>query len=405
VYVAVLGVAMIIALIAMASLHLSRAEIDVLTGANQISHAELLSQSAVEFAIARILADSSWRSAYTSGVEEPSSWLSLGSGSIKFVLSDADGNLADDTRDIVTVRGIGRVGEATQATTVKLEPATSALTCLAVALHAGGNITISGSATVTTDRIVSSNGNINVSAGLIEGDAWAAGTISGAVNGTPTQSGAARSMPSSQELWAYYLANGTVISIASIPSQTIDGVVLSAANNPYGAENPRGIYIIDTQGQSLRVRDSRIEATLVVISPAAATEIKGCVNWAPPAANFPALLVEGDVTFDWSGGSPLVESTESVNFNPTGTPYESVADSDQTDSYPGIIKGLVYATGNISVTDPCVMQGGLYAGGAASVSDLLTIAYGGSPAAFPPPGFSNGTTMRVIPRTWQRVAQ
>lgn len=403
VYVAVLGVAMIISLVAMASMHLARNETDVVTGAEQIAHAELLAQSAVEFGIARLHFYPDWRTDFNSGDTYPSSgYINLGSGGIKVVLVDADGNLNDDHRDIVTVRGIGRVGEATQAASVQLEPAANPRTCLAVGMHAGGNLTVTGTTTVTTDRTVSSNGNISVTGGLIEGSAYAVGTITGTVTGTKTSSAAARGMPSDAEMWTYYLANGTYISIASIPSQTIDNVVLSAANNPYGAENPQGIYIIDTEGQPLRIRDSRIEATLVVISPAVTTEVTGYINWAPPGPNFPALLVDGNLTMNWSGGSSLDEAAEGVNFNPAGTPYETVADADQTDSYPGVIKGLVYCDGTLSVTNPCVMQGVLVSSGAASVSSTLTIAYSGVPAAFPPPGFASGSTMRVIPRTWKR---
>lgn len=407
VYVAVLGVALIVSLIAMSALHLSRAETDVLTGAQQMAQAEMLSQSAVDLALARMMADASWRSNYQSGaLEPPSEWISLGAGGMKFAFVDADGNLQDDARDIVTVRGIGRLGEATQVTEVQAEPATAACGCLGVSMHIGGYVIVSG-ATVTVDRTLSTNSSIAVSNGTIEGDAWAVNSITGTgtVTGTTTQNGGARGLPNEDDLWAYYLANGTKIDIASIPSQTIDKVVLSAANNPYGAENPQGIYIIDTQGQTLRIRDSRIVATLVIISPTAPTEVESFINWTSPATNFPALLVHGNLTMEWSGGSSLVESAAGVNFNPAGAPYENVADADQTDSYPGLIKGVVYCRGNLSVTSPCVVQGVLVATGMASVNAALTVAYNGAPATFPPPGFATSSVMRVIPRTWKRVAQ
>jgi hypothetical protein len=405
IYIAVLGVGLIVSLIAMASLHLGRLETDVLTGAGHIAHAELLSHSAVEFALARINASATWRTDHVNNPAEPTSWMSMGSGFIKYKLVDADGSLTDDSRDTVTLRGFGMAGEAIQATSVELEPASTALGCLEVAMHIGGNVTVSGSTTVTVDRTVSSNSNINVSSGAIQGDAWAVGTISGSVSGTSTPLSASRTMPNSAEMWKYYLANGTYINIASIPSQTIDRVVLSAASNPYGAENPQGIYIINTGGQTLRIRDSRIEATLVVISPGATTEVEGCINWAPAGVNFPALLVDGNLAMEWSGGGSLVESAAGVNFNPAGTPYDTPAnfDADTTDSYPGIIKGVVFCSGNLSVTSACVMQGSLVAAGTASVSAPVTIAYDGRPAAYPPPGFASGATMRVIPRSWTRT--
>jgi hypothetical protein len=405
IYVAVLGVALIIALVSMASLHLSRAEIEVLTGAEQTAAAELLAQSAVEFAVAYINGDPNWRSNNPSGYDLPTgSWVPFGAGGVKFVLSDPDGNLNDDSRDAVTVRGMGRVGEAVQVVTATLEPTTGPLNSLSRAMVALGNVTLTG-ATITTDRTVCSNGSISVTTGLIEGDAQAGGTISGTVSGTSTPGSGGFSLPNDEELWHYYLANGTRISIASIPSQTIDRVVLSANSNPYGVKNPQGIYIIDTGGQTLHIRDSRIVGTLVVISPAAATEVESLINWTSPGPNFPALLVNGSLKLEWSGGSSLVESTAGVNFNPVGTPYETLEDADQADSYPGIIRGLVYCSGDLTVTSPAVMKGVLLAAGTANVSSALTIAYDARPNAFPPPGFALASPMRVIPRTWKRVAQ
>ena len=406
VYVAVLGVALIIALAAMTSLHLSRTETEVLTGADQIARAELLSQSAVELAIAHMEYNPEWRDDFDSGVDFPNSTgLSFNSGYFKISLIDADGDLNNDSRDFVVVRGVGRYGEATHVTTVEVEPTSTALTCLAVALHADGQVAVNG-ANVTTDRMVSSNSNISVSSGAIVGDAWAVGSISGTVTGTKySSSSPARWMPNSSAVWEYYLNNGTTINMASIPSQTIERTVLSAASNPYGATNPQGIYIIVTGGQTLHIRNARIKATLVVISPAAAVEIESQIHWEPPSKNFPALLVDGSLTMEWLGGTNLSESLVGANFNPAGTPYENVADSDQSDVYPGVIKGLVYCADNLGVTNPCVVQGQIIVEGAASITSPLTIAYGGVPAAFPPPGFAYGSVMRVIPRTWRRTAE
>jgi hypothetical protein len=401
-----MGVALILAIVTMASIHLARNEVAVLAGSENRLRAELLSQSAIEFAIGRIKADTNWRTNFTSGTEVPNgSWTSLGTGNVKFVLADADGNLADDDGDVVTLRGIGRQGDATQVTTVELEPSTTALDCLVACLHTGGILTLNGG-TTTVDHSLSANANILVASGSVNGDAWSTGAIAGTVSGTRLQTQApARKMPDTTTMWDYYLANGTVIPIASIPSQTITGVVLSSASNPYGSTNPQGIYIINTGGQTLHIRNSRIVGTLVVISPAAVTQVESLINWSPQASNYPALLVQGDLSMQWSGGSPLVESTASVNFNPTGTPFDGVADSDMTDSYPGIIKGLVYCSGNLSVTSACVMQGCLVAGGTGTVSSTLTIGYGAGPSTYPPPGFGRGAVMRVVPRTWTRVPQ
>jgi hypothetical protein len=414
IYVAVLGVAIIVALIGLTTLHLSRTELDVLLGVDHMARAELLAQSAVELAIERIDADSNWRTTFTSGAEvPPDSWTTLGTGgSFKFVLVDNDGSLADNSADPLTIRGIGRYGDATQVTTVDLEPSGDALDCLDASLHVGGNLVFTGGST-STDQMVSSNSSITVSSGTVNGNAWAVGTITGSI--TPGLPGSgqspARAMPEAASLttgvWRYYLANGTRISMSAIPSGVIDRVVISSASNPYGVTNPQGIYVIDCQNQQLHIRDSRIQATLVVINQSAATVIENTIHWEPPAANFPALMVQGDLTMAWSGGTPLDESTANVNFNPAGTPYASETDydNDKLDSYPGVIMGLVFASGNFSASTACVLDGAVVAGGTGAIGANLTMTYDNTPANFPPPGFGRDDPMRVIPATWQRVAR
>ncbi len=412
VYVAVLGTAMIISLIALASIHLSRVEVDVLSGAEQMAHAELLAQSAVELAMCRINANSAWRTTYASGVENPSSgWTAVGAGGVRFTLVDADGNLADDARDSVTIRGIGHLGEATHVATVTAQPTADALDCLDVALHSGGAVTNSSS--ILGGHVVSANAAI--SGGTIDGDAWSTAGVSSTVSGVKNvNSTPARQMPDTTTVWDYYLNNGTRIAVADLPgdpTNLIDDCVISPGSNPFGSgeTNSQGIYIIDCQGQGLRISDSRINATLVILNPGSTVEITGQINWNPPAANFPAMLVQGNLQMNWSGGADLEEfdwilvvKWPRTNFNPVGSPYEGLTDSDALDSYPGVINGLVYATGNLVISSACNVNGVVVVGGATTVSAATTLTYSQTPAIAPPPGFAAGNVLRIIPRTWRR---
>lgn len=413
VYVAVLGVAMIVALIALAAIHLGRVETDVLAGAEQVNYAELLAQSAVELALTRINADANWRTTYASGVENPSAtWMTLGNGGIRFALIDADGNLADDPNDFVTLRGIGRYGEAVQVASVALQPGGAALNCLDVVLHSGGQVTVAGA--LSCGHVVSSNGNINVPSGNIDGDAWATGTISGSVSGVKNPNMTpAREMPDPTTVWDYYRANGTRIDVDDIPGRRIDDKVISPGSNPYGSEvNAQGIYIIDCEGHELIIANSRINATLVIINPGATIEIDGKINWSPPAANFPALMVQGDLEMKWDGGSDLEEfdwlllvKVPRTNFNPPGSPYQGVTDSTAFDSYPGVINGLVYVSGNLLISSACQLNGVVVVGGTTSVNATTNLTYDATSSVNPPPGFARGNVMRVIPRTWKRAAR
>jgi hypothetical protein len=413
VYVAVLGVSMIVALIGLAALHLGRVETDVLSGAEQINYAELMAQSAVELALTRINADANWRTTYASGVENPSAtWTTLGLGGVRFALVDADGNLADDANDSVTLRGIGRYGEAVQVASVALQPGGAALNCLDVAIHSGG--AFGYSANVSCAHVVSSNTLIASSGGAIDGDAWSTGSISGSVSGVKNQNmSTAREMPDPTTVWDYYLANGTRIDVDDIPGRHIDDKVISAGSNPFGSEtNSQGIYIIDCEGHELIISNSRINATLVIINPGDTIEIDGKINWSPPSPNFPALMVQGDLEMKWDGGSDLQEfdvllvlPIARTNFNPAGSPYEGIADNDALDSYPGVINGLIYVSGNLLISRNCQLNGVVVVGGAAGVTATANITFDATCSVNPPPGFARGNVMRVIPRTWKRAAR
>ena len=52
----------------------------------------------------------------------------------------------------------------------------------------------------------------------------------------------------------------------------------------------------------------------------------------------------------------LSEATQGTNSNPPRTPYERVNNTDTLDSYPSLMKGLVYVSGDVDVsrTTPCL---------------------------------------------------
>ena len=404
-YVAVMGVAMIIALVAMASLHLSRNEVVVLSGVQQSMHAEQLARSAVEFAIGRIKADANWRTTFTSGAEvPPSSWTSLGSGSIKFVLVDDDGNLNNDSRDGVTIRGIGKSGDAIQVATARMLPTVTPQNCLNVALQVRGDLNHSGN-NITCSQMVSSNSDINGGGGSnLFGDGWAVGDINGSCSGTKYKfQTPARTMPDSNA-WDYYLANGTRIDIDNIPGSKVEYTVLSASRNPYGEENPQGIYIIDCEGGSVTFSNCRICATVVVINQGSSVFLDNAICWDPPALNYPSLMTEGGAWMGNNGGSALNESL-GVNFNPPSAPYGGFSDSDQNDSYPGMMTGLVYVGGNLVLWNGSVMKGVLIVEGSASFFSWTNFTYDSVHALNPPPGFAQGNVMRLVPRSFKRVSQ
>jgi hypothetical protein len=420
VYVAVLGVGMIVCMVGVAALHVERANLRAGAGRERSALAQLAANSAVELALARIKGDANWRTTFTHGQEVPAaSWTPMGANaSFKFVLSDPDLSLSNDVKDAVTVKGIGTAGDATFVTTAVIEPGRPGVDCLDFAMHAGGRIDVGNASTLTSNQPVSSNSQIVVNPGIltillasrIDGDAWCTGSISGIVTGTEYENQSTpREMPdaglATPNLFSYYASVGTFIDINSIPSQRIDKAVLSAKSNPYGAVNPQGIYLIYCNGQTLKIRDSRIQATLVLISPGVTPQLEKSLYWEPAAPNYPALMVVGDLNMNWDGGVVLSETILLTNFNPVGTPYLTSQDADTLDVYPGVIKGLVYVSGDLTITKTCVLEGNVVAAGTIDSSANVNLTYNAAARDYPPPGFGKGPEMRIVPGSWRRTVR
>jgi hypothetical protein len=215
-------------------------------------------------------------------------------------------------------------------------------------------------------------------------------------------------MPGS-DVFDYYVNMGTLIDIELLDqggTYELKEVVLSPQSNPYGSPNPEGIYVIDCKGLTLQVKDLRVFGTLVLLNPAIDSNIQSKVNFEPAVPNFPSLLVSGGIEFKYNSGSPLLEAPLGVNFNPIGTPYQGSQDSDTSDNYPSIIKGLVYVSGQFNLAnDPfgSAVDGVVVCGSIAANSDF-TLTYRPTFLNYPPPGFAAGSTMTIAPGSWVRAA-
>src|SRR5687767_2842307 len=164
VYVAVIGVAMIVSMIGLATLHFERVRLRVTAGRDALSLAQMAANSGVELAFARIKADATWRTTYVNNQDVPASgWTSLGStATFKYSLVDPDGSLSDNDNDSVKIRAVGVSGDATCVASVLAEPGRPGPTCLDVPLHAGGRVRVDNDSTLSTNSAVSSNDFIQV---------------------------------------------------------------------------------------------------------------------------------------------------------------------------------------------------------------------------------------------------
>ena len=206
-----------------------------------------------------------------------------------------------------------------------------------------------------------------------------------------------------------------VFRIDNAPSgwRTIHRQLLSPTSNPFGAGTPnaQGIYVIDCQGEKLSIKDSRISGTLVLLQPNSDTTVHGSIHWGPvivdpdpSVTNLPALLTDSEIKLEFDS-TDLDEGQVNVNFNPAGTPYEGLSNSDKLEVYPSLMKGVIYSSKKIKLDNSPTILGVLVGHEDIEVrgSDLNVIY---DPVYFennPPPGFGAQPLFKVVPGSFQQV--
>ena len=414
IYVAVLGVALIVGALGAAAIHVARIELHKAVTADEMARARLAAQSGTEYAISVINSNADWRNDYASGV--PTTLADArntltGTGVFSFTFTDSgDGDLADEEQDSATLRSIGTAGGATSVVEVLLMPAGPGLDCLSSSLHSQGVLTVKSGTTLTTNQRVSANSNISATGGTIEGGAASTGIITGTVTVQPSSMNVSPpwEMPDPDEVFEFYKVNGTWIPVDSLSGgDSIREVLLSPSSNPFSGETnyPQGIYVVDCQGRNITLRECRIVGTLVLLNAGSGTNIKDSILMEPAIPNFPALMIEGPLEMDWSYLRNVDENDLAINLNPLGLPINGIVDAVLGGSWPGGISGLVYLTGNLHVKNQTAkVNGVVVVGGTVNAESRLSLTYNSTFYNTPPLGFAAGPEMQIVPGTWQRVA-
>lgn len=400
IYVAVLGVALIVGAVSATAIHLARTELHQAVTADEIARARLAAQSGIEYAIAVINSNDNWRSDYTNGNLTTAGSLAP-TGEFSFTLTDSDHDLNDDVNDAVTLRSVGTVGVTPTVCVMEvlLQPADMGLNCLESSLHSGGSVSLDFNSEAYR---ISSNENITINGGktlTVEKDAWAVGTITGSVNPSSARlsiQSPPREMPDPDDVFEYYKTNGTWIPISALGANTLERIVLSPATNPYTSEtNPQGIYVIDCQNMNITLRECRILGTLVLLNAGTGTIIENKISMEAAISNFPVLMVQGSLAMNWNGSTPVYRSSL-VNGS---------ADGEVTPSWPGGIRGLVYMTDALGVQHQAAkVEGVVVTGGMANINYYMVLEFDTTFFNNPPPGFASGNNMKIVPGSWKRVA-
>ena len=198
------------------------------------------------------------------------------------------------------------------------------------------------------------------------------------------------------------LYKGMATTIAS--PGTMDEVVLSPGSNPYGVSNADGVYYMNTGGADLTIKTSRIHGTLVVDCGGGRVIIKERALLHNYRADYPVLIVNGDVEIDLTSASAsLDEDDENANFNPPGSPYEGVSDWDQLDVYPSEVRGIVHVKGNLRMKQSSKVIGVVICEGDVVIDGHPTIVHDPAWVDAPPAGYVYVERMLPALGTWQQV--
>jgi hypothetical protein len=370
-YIVVLACALVVGAIGLGTLQVVRIERRETSLAHDVAQARAHARSAVELGLRRMELLGTWRLLYANGVATSPEMLGTGDGSVGFAISDSDGSLIDSDTQL-RLTGVGRLGEAVQVLSVEIEAEPTPLDVLQKAVYSVGNMSASASVNAIGAPFATAGGYTNGSTtngsieaysvtnatGTINGNVWAPTINSGgSILGTIDQTAVPiRTMPKSDVFDATYAPLATTIPYASIAGATINRMLLTTTNNPWGLLNALGIYRIDVpDGATLTIRQSRINACLLVSLGANATLTLSNANLLhTPSASYPVLIVKGQTgsTVDLNGFSnPLSESSTDTNFNPLLSPYNGVSNLTKNDSYPSEIRGLVHVIGAGTTTN------------------------------------------------------
>ncbi len=327
--------------------------------------------SAVEYGLQVAQNTAAWRASI------PAGGVLLNRAGFKLTAADPnDANLTNSLNDPVTLTGEGTYGSSLQLVRVKLTPSAVPLDCLTPGVTVDGKLVFAGpggTMYARADGGFHSNTSIASSSATVLSPVSSVGPITGTTYSTTmTTPAQARQMPTASSVIAIYAAKATTIPYASLNGGEIDGALLTPAFNPWGSANSSGVYLINCAGNQLRVRNSRILGTLVVVNPRSDSSIDGSCLVESTSQDSPALIVQGDMEFAQGTGT-VSELTLLANFNPPGSPYRGQTNILTTDSYPSLIGGIVYVTGAATVSAALNIEGTLLVGGTLTINAPLTV--------------------------------
>jgi hypothetical protein len=399
IYLHVLASSLLITILGLGALAAVRIQMRSARLVRDAAEARACAVSAIELGLLQIKQNPNWRTERPNGT-----WFdnqALGAGRFTLQAADLeDGSLSDSVYEPVVLTGIGTKGTARHKAQVTLVPVVKPLAALSSCVVASGNIVVSaGKQIAVIGAPVTTNANLGNS-GTIDGNAEGqTANPPGAISGTLIVPGTVKPMPEAS-VFGRYVGKATAVPYAA----TIEKVVLAPGCNPLGPSDPNGLYVINTGGSNITLRNCRICGTLIILAGNHSVILDNAMFMQTYRPDFPVLLVEGNVSIRLkSVAGPLSEATCSTNFNPAGAPYGGVTDTDKTDQYPNEIRGLIHVKGTLELRETTRMIGVAICEGTLNCQATSTVVYDAGLYASPPQGYTCVEGMKISPGSWRQV--
>ena len=301
-----------------------------------------------------------WRTTHSNNVF--SEWRSsenqsiFGEIQVRHRYVDSDGDLTDSNGDSVELHVHAKNADTEIAISVKLVSDPEPYEFLSNSVTATNDLEVKDDGMLTCDQPVVINDDcLKVNSGTVTAPKILVGA-----NVTATIRGELGTVTAFTEI---DLVQAYASVAEPINTHNITNKVISSTHNPFGSVSPIGVYKIDAKDQTVRISNSRIEATIVILDARKVQISKGIVWECPAGAD--AIIVSKQ-TLEFNDLDPTLDENESSeNFNPTSTPYrEDQSDSDQDDVYPQTLRGLIYSLKEVRFQQtndhPVHINGGIY---------------------------------------------
>ena len=352
-YVMMLACAVIVTAITLGGIALNKAQRDVYQAQDEIRRARQAAASGLEASTQILMPTVDARRSFDDPEGLPKQ---IDNVDLAYDIIDAsDGDLTDDITQAIDVTVEARVGSARQMITGRMTPRLTPIGMAKYGLAATAAVKLTSTKVDVAAGVYSGTGVTALSANI-----WAPVFSPENMTGstymdTTTRVSVASAVDTSDP--TELCTEATRISYNAIPGGRIDKAVLSPTINPFGAAtNPRGIYLIDCGGQRLRIRDSRIVGTLIVLNAKADSDWEGGVSLSSYDPRLPAMVWLGDLTVA-TDGADFTETAAVVSFNPTGAPYLGQSDTDKTDQYPSLVTGTMVVIGDLTIDGSLSVDG------------------------------------------------